>query len=190
MILNLNFRPFPELRTERLVLREIELSDAPSLYKLRSDNQVIKYLDRAKPNSLDEVYSLINTIREGLKQNNSVNWAISVKGNAELIGTIGFWRLQKEHFRAEIGYMLFPEFQGKGLMHEALAIVLRYGFKKMNLHSVEANCNPGNTKSIRLLENNNFIREGFFKENYYYNGKFLDSSIYSLLSRQFSDQNS
>lgn len=189
MILIPDFHPFPELQTERLLLRRIELSDAPALYKLRADDHVIKYLDRAKPDSIDEIYSLIKTIQEETNRNNSVNWAITIKGDTRLIGTIGFWRMQKEHFRAELGYMLFPEFEGKGLMREALTIVLGYGFKKMNLHSVEANCNPNNNRSIKLLEKNNFIREGLFKENYYYKGKFLDSAIYSLLSWKFSDQN-
>lgn len=189
MILIPDFHPFPELQTERLLLRRIELSDAPALYKLRADDHVIKYLDRAKPESINEIYSLIKTIQDETNKNNSVNWAITIKGDTRLIGTIGFWRLQKEHFRAETGYMLFPEFEGKGLMHEALSIVLQYGFMKMNLHSIEANCNPENNRSIKLLEKHNFIREGFFKENYYYNGKFLDSSIYSLLSSDFSYQN-
>jgi ribosomal-protein-alanine N-acetyltransferase len=52
----------------------------------------------------------------------------------------------------------------------------------MKLHSIEANVNPNNLSSIKLLERNNFIREGYFKENYFFNGKFSDSAIYSLIS--------
>ncbi len=67
-------------------------------------------------------------------------------------------------------------------MQEAILTILDYGFKIMKLHSVEANVNPNNAASIKLLERNNFIREAYHKENYYYNGKFLDSAIYSLLT--------
>jgi ribosomal-protein-alanine N-acetyltransferase len=53
----------------------------------------------------------------------------------------------------------------------------------MKLHSVEADVNPANQPSIKLLERNNFVREAYFKENYFYDGKFLDSAIYTLLVR-------
>ncbi len=58
----------------------------------------------------------------------------------------------------------------------------------MNLHSIEANVNPGNTASIKLLEKNNFTREAYFKENYFYDGKFLDTAIYSLLATELNKQ--
>jgi ribosomal-protein-alanine N-acetyltransferase len=72
--------------------------------------------------------------------------------------------------------------QGKGIMQEALSAVLNYGFELLKLHSVEANVNPNNVSSIKLLERNGFVREAYFKENYYYNNQFLDTAIYSLLT--------
>jgi RimJ/RimL family protein N-acetyltransferase len=67
-------------------------------------------------------------------------------------------------------------------MQEAMIIVIDYGFRAMHLHSIEANVNPDNAASIKLLQRNNFVREAYHKENYYFNGKFLDSAIYSLLT--------
>lgn len=182
MNLNLNFNPFPELQTPRLTLRKPLLSDAPALYKLRSDDTVLQYLDRPGAASVHEAREFIEKIHENLVNNNSVNWAITLKDSNELIGTIGFWRIEKEHFRAEIGYMLFPEYQRRGLMQEALSEVIAFGFNTLNLHSVEANCNPANVASIRLLEKNNFVKEAYFRENYYFDGKFLDSVIFSLIN--------
>jgi len=60
-----------------------------------------------------------------------------------------------------------------------MTIVLDYGFRALQFHSIEANVNPDNAASIKLLERNNFVREAYHKENYYFNGKFLDSAIYS-----------
>jgi ribosomal-protein-alanine N-acetyltransferase len=77
---------------------------------------------------------------------------------------------------------LLYDFQGKGIMQEAMSAVIKYGFEKMNLHSIEANVNPANESSIKLLERNDFIKEAYFKENYFYDGKFLDTAIYSLLT--------
>ena len=70
-------------------------------------------------------------------------------------------------------------------MTEALQICLQYGFQKMKLHSVEANINPGNKASMQLLESAGFEKEAYFKENYFYNGKFSDSIIYSTWAKKF-----
>jgi len=74
------------------------------------------------------------------------------------------------------------DLQRKGIMQEALIKILDHGFNIMRLHSVEANVNPNNLASIKFLEKNDFIREAYFKENYYFNGRFLDSAIYSLIN--------
>jgi ribosomal-protein-alanine N-acetyltransferase len=67
-------------------------------------------------------------------------------------------------------------------MNEALTEVLKFGFQTIGLHSVEANVNPKNAASIKLLIKNGFNREAYFRENYYFNGQFLDSEIYSLIN--------
>jgi len=177
-----NFNPFPFLFTERLALRQINNEDAAEIFFLRSDKEVLQFLDRDPATSIDDAVRWIKTINEGVTNNEYIAWAMALKKEPKLIGTVSFWNIKKEHYRTEIGYALQPLFQGKGLMQEAMTVVLNYGFKVMNLHSVEANVNPDNAASIKLLERNNFIREAYHKENYYYNGKFLDSAIYSLLT--------
>lgn len=181
-MLSLNFTPFPALSTERLQLKQITPDDAPALLVLRSNQEVMKYIDRSLAASTDDVLQLIQAITDALQKNNGVTWGIFLKEGSPLMGTIGFWQIQKEHDRAEIGYLLHPSLQGKGLMQEAMKAVLQYGFQTMNLHSVEANVNPANAASIKILERNGFVREAYFRENYFYNGKFLDSMIYSLLT--------
>ena len=186
-MLSLNFKPFPVLSTERLNLRRTTESDAEEVFFIRSDKEMLQYLDRDPATSIEDAIQWIKTINEGIDNNQHIAWAISLKNGPDsdrdkLIGTITFWNIQKGHYRAEIGYALHTAYQGKGLMQEALTVVLDYGFKTMKLHSVEANVNPANEASIKLLERNNFIREAYHKENYYHNGKFLDSAIYSLIT--------
>jgi ribosomal-protein-alanine N-acetyltransferase len=67
--------------------------------------------------------------------------------NSSLIGTIGFWRVDASSYTAEIGYELHSDHWGKGIMSEALAAVVKFGFKTMQLHSIEANIDPRNLKS-------------------------------------------
>lgn len=182
-MIQLLLQPFPILTTQRLQLRQVEETDAPEIFFLRSDSRILTYLDKAPARSDEEALQFIKMIRGLEAANESVTWGIALQGDARLIGTIGYWRLEKAHYRAEIGYALHPDEHGKGIMQEAMAAVIDYGFKTMNLHSVEANVNPGNTASIRLLERAGFVQEAYFRENYYFDGRFLDSAIFSLLEK-------
>ena len=183
-MLNINLMPFPTLSTGRLKLRQITTEDANEIFFLRSDKTVMKFLDKAPAKSIEEALAFIQKVSDGIANNDGITWAMTLHDKPTLIGTIGFWRIEREHYRAEVGYVLHPGYQGMGLMQEAMTAVLDYGFSIIKFHSIEANVNPDNKASIKLLERNNFIREAYFKENYYFNGKFLDTAIYSLLSRK------
>lgn len=181
-VLILHFTPFPFINTTRLCLRNVVADDAPQIFFLRSDETVMKFLDRAPAASVEEAEKFIENITNLEKTGEAITWAITLKEDAKLIGTIGYWRIEKEHYRAEIGYVLHPHHHNKGIMQEALKAVLDVGFHILKLHSVEANVNPHNAASIKLLEHTGFVREGYFKENYFYDGRFLDSAVYSLLA--------
>ena len=178
------FHPFPILETGRLYFRQVHDDDAAAIFALRSNSNVMQFLDRPMATSISDAELLVKKMKDSLECNEGITWGICSKGDPHLVGTIGFWQITKEHFRAELGYLLHPDHQGKGLMQEAIEAALNYGFDVMQLHSVEANVNPLNNASIRLLERNNFLREAWFRENYYYNGKFLDTYVYSLLKQR------
>lgn len=181
-MLQVNFSPFPQINTPRLVLREISNADVNEIFFLRSDATVLTYLDKDPEKSVEETAAWIRRIKNDQENNEGILWGISTISDITVIGTICYWRLDKRNYRAEIGYALHPAAQGKGIMDEAMKAVLEYGFTQMKLHSVEANVNPLNQGSIKLLERNGFVKEAHFRENFYYNGKFLDSFIYSLIT--------
>ncbi len=181
-MLQLQFDPFPVLQTDRLSLRHITSDDADDVFELRSSPQVMRYFDRPMATCAADALALIGKIEAARTANEGVTWGISVLESAKLIGTVGFWRIDNEHDRAEIGYLLHPEFQNQGIMSEALAAALDYGFATIGFHSIEANVNPNNAASIRLLERAGFVREAYFRENYFWNGQFLDSAIYCKLT--------
>ena len=176
-----NFAPYPTIETERLLLRRIEMSDASDLLILRSDERMMKYIDRPRAQGIEDAEKLILLFEDLLQKNEGINWGITLKGEARLLGTICLFKMQPENYRCEIGYLLHADFHRRGIMQESIAPVIDYGFNKMKLHSVQANVNPENIASIKLLEKNNFVREAYFRENYFYNGNFLDSAIYSLV---------
>ncbi len=183
-MLELIFSPFPEIKTERLLLRRMADTDAPEIFYLRSNDIVMKYIDREKPKSLEEALTFIQNVNSNIDKNECVMWAIALRDNpGNLIGNIGFWRIINKHYRSEIGYMLHPDFWGKGIMKEALMAAIDFGFTEMNLHSIEAHINPENKASGILLEKTGFIREAYFKEDFYFRGKFIDTAVYTLLEK-------
>ena len=139
-------------------------------------------MDRKPASSLQDASDFLGRVQAALVSNDGITWGIALKNEPKLIGNMGLWRVDKEHHRAELGYVLHPEHQSKGYASEAMKAILHYGFHTMKLHSVEANVNPNNEASIKLLERNGFIREAYFKENYFFDGRFLDSAIYSLIN--------
>lgn len=183
-MLELNFSPFPEIKTERLLLRKMTEADAPEIFFLRSDEMVMKYIDREKPKSQEEALAFIKMVNTNIDKNEAVMWAIALKDKPDtLIGNIGFWRIISQNYRSEIGYMLHPFFWGKAIMKEALLAAADYGFNKMKLHSIEAHINPDNAASGKVLEKAGFVKEAYFKEDTFFRGKFIDTAIYSLLNK-------
>jgi RimJ/RimL family protein N-acetyltransferase len=187
-MLELNFHPFPILETARLRLRKIGLPDQEEFFMLRSSKTVMKYIDRPLAKSREDATQLIKMMVELIDNNQGLTWAISLLEKPKMIGTVHLWKISPENHRAEIGYLLDPAFQGQGLMHETLQTVIHYGFYRLKLHSIEANVNPENMASIRLLEKIGFVREGYLKETYLYEGIFFDSAIYSMLTPHKSNQ--
>ncbi|KUG06408.1 GNAT family N-acetyltransferase [Solirubrum puertoriconensis] len=181
-MLTINLSPVAELRTSRLSLRRLLPSDAPALLRLRSDERVMRYFDREPMTTEEQALELIRSTDELIAKNQGVMWGICLRPGTEIVGTIGPWNITAEHHRAELGYLLHPDLWGQGLMGEALDEVCRYAFEHLGMHSLEANVNPHNAASRRLLEKHGFVQEAYFRENFYHNGQFLDSVIYSRLA--------
>jgi [ribosomal protein S5]-alanine N-acetyltransferase len=184
-MLQINFHPFKNLETNRLILRRINQDDVFEIFKLRSNPETMKYIPRPLAKTSDDALEHIKIIDERLQNNEGINWGITIKGNSKLIGIIGHYRIKSEDYRSEIGYMLLPDFEGKGLMTEAINVVLKYGFEDLKLHSTEAIIDPRNKSSERVLQKNGMIKEAHLIENGFYDGEFLDTVIYSILKRNF-----
>lgn len=179
------FIPFPELTTERLRLRQVVIQDAPEVLFLRSSPVILQYLSKEPAKSIREAEEFITRITNDLENGDGIAWGITLKDQPKkLIGNIGFWRMQKEHYRSEIGYVMNPAYWRMGIMKEAILKVLDYGFNKMGLHSVEARINPDNQASASTLESTGFTREAYFKEDFFHRDHFEDTAVYSLLKKK------
>ena len=182
-MLEINFNPFQNLETKRLLMRRVNINDVEEIIALRGNPETMKYIPRPLVKTVEDALEHIALIETKIENNEGINWAITLKNNPKLIGIIGHYRIKPEHYRAEIGYMILPEFNGKGIVTEAIKEVVNYGFNQMKLNSIEAIIDPENSASEKVLLKNGFVKEAHFIENEYYDGKFLDSVIYSLLKR-------
>jgi ribosomal-protein-alanine N-acetyltransferase len=175
------FRAFPTLTTPRLVLRELVPADADAYHRIYAEGRDNTTWQTRLDPTRDATLGRIARIAAAFAAHEGIRWGIARADDGALVGSAGFWRWVRPHFRAELGYELGAEHRGAGYMVEALSAILRFGFEAMELHSVEANTHPDNRGSIGVLERLGFRREGTFRESYFFDGRFHDTAAFSLL---------
>lgn len=155
---NIVFTPFPILVTTRLILRQLVMEDEHEIFTLRSDREINKYLDRQLSVTIDDARNFINKVNENINNNNSVYWAITLADTNRLVGTVCLFGFSIEKAKCEIGYELLTNFQGQGIMKEAIEKVIDYAFNTFNVQKMEAFLHRDNQSSINLLQKLSFKR--------------------------------
>lgn len=171
----------PVLSTGNLVLRPIEDKDTAALFSHFSDDAVTKYMDIDSFTNISEATQIIQFFHQSQEQEEGLRWAITLTGRDELIGTCGYHKISKTHFKAEIGYDLRPSHWGKGIMKEAIGAMLTYGYEALQFNRIEAFVDPENLASSKLLTRLGFRYEGFLRDAFFEKGKFVNAELYSLL---------
>lgn len=147
---------FQELETNRLLLRRLEETDWEMIRYLRSDKEVNKFVKRQSAETKEKALAFIAKTNNDIKNGQLFQWCISFKNSPAMIGNIVLWNFSKDRKTAEVGYDLSPEFQGMGIMDEAMKAVLHFGFNKLKLEMVEAFTSKQNESSKKLLLRNHF----------------------------------
>ncbi|MEO5645761.1 MAG: GNAT family N-acetyltransferase [Bacteroidia bacterium] len=173
---------FPSLDSKRISLRMIHDADAGVIFRLYSDESVMKQRGEPVYSEIIQAEKLVFYWRKLFAEMNGLRWGITFRENNQLVGSIGFKQIFHQHRRADLGYELDPAYWNKGIMTEAVQLVTDYGMKKMNLHSIEANITPAHVASKRILEKNGFKMEAHFRENFFYMG-WWDSAVYSKINK-------
>lgn len=172
-------------QTERLQLRKF----TPEIYnQLFCNFTEVEIRDIIRCASDEEFQKLKAKVEGGLATHNLsfVFFQLVESSTQTVLGGCGFHNWRIDHRRAEIGYHLEKEeFKQRGFMKEAIAFVLNYGFKEINLHRIEALVSPKNVPSLKLVRHFGFQAEGLLKEHYFTNDRFEDSLIFGLLQKNF-----
>ena len=156
----MNFTPFPEIKTDRLLLRKLQASDCEVTLFLRTDKNVTKFIERPehrKTKNISDAIELIQEFDRYIERNTSIVWGITLKNEPSIIGTICLWNFTQNKNIAEVGYDLDPRHQNKGVMSEALKMIVAFGFKELKLEKIEAFTHAENLPSTKLLETHGFI---------------------------------
>lgn len=176
----INFTPFPVIETKNLLLRRMNYSDINDLFEMRKDPRMNEYTDTKLEKSADETKIYIDKMNKGINDNKWIIWAIQHRESQRVIGSISIWNINTELQSGELGYGIIPDYQGKGLMREALLSAIEYGFITMSLKVLEAYTEEKNLKSINLLEKCNFFEANRIDEKGYFNNRIYSMIVYRL----------
>lgn len=176
-----------DVETERLILRKVTPADYIHLFENYSKVEIMDFLGYRTE---DEYIKEEKRYQGGYTSFNRsfVLFLVINKSSGIVMGACGYHNWIMDHDRAELGYWLhLDDFKEKGFMSEALKFVLDYGFRKMNLHRVEAMVSPQNKSSLNIMKKFGFVEEGFLRENYVVNEKHEDSLIFSKLFSEYNN---
>lgn len=175
----------PTIPAGRVTLRPLEDRDVPSLYAVFSDEQVMRYWSTPPMRDIAEAQALLDEIRTTFLQRSLFQWGVARTGDDRVVGTCTLFNLDARNRRAEIGYALARDCWGQGLMSEALGALVAYAFGPLDLTRLEADVDPRNAPSIRIVERLGFVREGLLRERWHVGGETQDSVFLGLLRREW-----
>ena len=179
------FTKIPTLHTDRLILREMRRSDAKDMYEYSCNPKTSEFLLWDVHSSLDFTKEFIDYIISKYRYGEYNDWALVHKETGKMIGTAGFTKIDEENRVAEIGYVLNPDFWGKGLATEAAAEVIKFGFETMNMHRIEAKFMFGNDASLAVMRKLGMKFEGYQRDLLFVKGRYRTIGTASILKSEY-----
>jgi len=128
---------------------------------------------------VDEIHQLFASRR-------LFQWGICLQDSEEVLGTCTLLNLDPAHRRGEVGFALCRSAWGQGIATEALELLIGFSFEALDLHRLEADVDPRNERSLRLLERQGFRREGYPRERWHHLGQIHDAVFLGLIRREWS----
>jgi ribosomal-protein-alanine N-acetyltransferase len=179
------FNIFPELESENLIFREVNLEDVDEIFKIYSDPEVAKY-DWYRPIvTREDALSIINRYKREFRDKEEITWGVARKNDNKIIGYCCFGNFNDASRRSEIGYGFNRGEWNKGYATEAIKVLVKFGFEIMDFNRIEATVTLGNDASVRALKKANFLQEGIVRERSIMKGKFEDDVILAIIKRDY-----
>jgi len=178
----------PILRTPRLVLRPFERSDSPDLLRVFADADVVRYWSSGAWTDIAQAEAMIADAHQSYLDGGLYRYAIALADTNRLIGICNLRGHFEQNRRCELGYALGRAHWGQGYAGEALEALLDHAFHALDINRIEADIDPRNEASARLLEKLGFRREGYMPERWIVHGEKADTAFYGLLRRYWDER--
>jgi [ribosomal protein S5]-alanine N-acetyltransferase len=175
----------PRLSGRRLDLRWLTREDAPAILAIFGDPEVMRFWSSPPLEDLAAAAGFIDEIHGLFRSRQLFQWGISTRDDGAVIGTCTLYNLDLAHRRGEIGFALRRSAWGQGLATEAVEVLIGFSFDRLGLHRLEADADPQNESSLRLLERQGFQREGYLRERWHNLGQIQDAVFLGLLRREW-----
>ena len=175
------FSHMPELETERLLLRRMRVDDADDMFAYAHRTDVTRYLTWAPHPDRHYTADYLQYLASRYRVGDFYDWGVTLRGSGRMIGTCGFTSFDFAHNSAQVGYVLNPDFWGQGIAPEALCAVMRFGFRELNLHRIEAHYIIGNDRSRRVMEKVGMTYEGTRRGAMRIKGLYRDIGVCAVL---------
>lgn len=174
----------PYIETKRLILRELKRSDARSVFEYAKDPRVGPNAGWQPHTTEEDSLEFINYAIKKRDFGQPGIFAIIVKDSYKMIGTIEIHSYQE--FKAEIGFVLHPDFWNQGYITEAAKAVIIYGMEILELKRL-AYCHfEHNLQSKRVCEKLGFQFEGILRKKFkLFDGQYLDDYTYSITDEDY-----
>ena len=181
----------PTLAADRLRLRPLRDADLPALVAIFGDADHLRYWSHGPLADLDAAREYLGGITAGWRERAFFQWGIDVAATRQLVGTVTLADWDRGNRRAEIGFILRPGVEGRGYATEAVRAALAFAFGPMGVHRVEADVDPDNAASLRLLDRIGFRREGLLRDRWFtFFGEWKDSLLLGLLADELLETSS
>lgn len=179
------FEDFPELTTERLLLRRITKEDVEEIFEIYSDPEVARFDWYYPIENRDKAVKVIENFEEGYDEQEEITWGVTIKGDNKIIGYCCLGDFQEGPRSCEIGYGFNRQFWNKGYGTETVMALVKFAFEEMNINRIEGTVTLENDISIKVLKKCNFTEEGTFRERTFMKGEFVDDVILAILRKDY-----
>ena len=173
-----------KIRGERIILRPLQKEDAGSLFNHANDLDIARYTLLPHPYTLKTALDFINITKKNREKKKAFEFGIELMETEKIIGMISLMNIDEKNKNAEIGYWLGKKYWGKGIMREAVKLILQFGFKKLKLERIYAKVLHPNVASAKLLEKSGLRYEGRLRRATLRRGRWYDDLCFGILKTE------
>jgi len=175
----------PPLETPRFVVRPLAEADLPGLMAINGDDAVTRYLPYATWRTPDDAKAWFERMQGIQATGTAIQFVVIEKATGKPAGTCLLFGHDEGSARAELGYVLGRAHWRTGAMHEALSALIDAAFRTMKIRRLEAEVDPLNAASCRVLARLGFTKEGLLRRRWVTNGVAYDVEAWGLLADEW-----